>query len=236
MRLVVAPLVVDLGSAWETGSPTKSLYAFELLISLCRRPTRRFYLAQDFYWYNPARLPSPAAWVTVKRVRVKDSVNYVWWLSKTPEPRADNSHVVQEYTPAMRRLIESGSYNRGRRPSGHVVREGFVADRGGAIPPNLLCIANTGNDKAYIDGCKRIGCRPHPARFPAELPKFFIEFLTNEGDLVVDPFAGSNTTGSVAEAVGRRWLAVDSDADYVRGSQGRFENLQLELASMALDA
>jgi len=233
---VLAPtgsLVVDLGSAWESGSPTKSLYAFELLISLCRRPSRRFHLAQDFYWFNPARLPSPASWVTVKRVRVKDAVNYVWWLSKTPHPKADNSRVVQEYTPAMRRLIDSGSYNRGRRPSGHVIREGFTADRGGSIPPNLLCIPNTGNDREYLEATKRAGLRPHPARFPLDLPRFFIEFLTDPGDLVVDPFAGSNTTGCAAEALGRRWIAIDADAEYVEGSQARFEGLQLEMAPFA---
>lgn len=67
-------------------------------------------MAQDFYWYNPARLPSPAQWVTVERVRVKDSVNYIWWLSKTPHPKADNSRVLREYTDAMKRLIDSGTY------------------------------------------------------------------------------------------------------------------------------
>lgn len=233
---VLAPhgsLVIDLGSAWEPKSPTKSLYAFELLISLCRRPRRRFHLAQDFYWFNPARLPSPAQWVTIKRVRAKDAVNYVWWLSKTPNPRADNRKVVEEYTPAMRRLIRSGVYNRGRRPSGHVIGEGFTADRGGAIPPNLLCISNTGNDKMYADGCKRLGLRPHPARFPHDLPRFFIDFLTNDGDIVLDPFAGSNVTGSVAESLGRRWIAIDCDEDYVAGSRVRFENLQLQLTSNA---
>ena len=87
-------LVIDLGGAWEAGQPVKSIYAFELLVSLCRRPNRPFVLAQDFYWYNPARLPSPAQWVTVERVRAKDSVNYVWWLSKTPNPKADNRRVL----------------------------------------------------------------------------------------------------------------------------------------------
>lgn len=223
-------LVIDLGGSWEPGRPIKSLYAFELLISLCRRPNRRFHLAQDFYWYNPARLPTPAAWVTVRRLRAKDAVNYIWWLSKSPEPKADNSRVTREYTQGMKRLIETGTYNRGRRPSGHVVREGFTRDRGGAIPPNLLCISNTGNDKAYIDACKTAGRKPHPARFAPDVPRFFIEMLTDVGDFVMDPFAGSNVTGQVAESLGRRWLSLDVDRDYVEGSAVRFENLQAEIA------
>jgi DNA modification methylase len=216
-------LVIDLGSAWEPGVPVKSLYAFELLIQLCRRPSERFYLAQDFYWYNPARLPTPASWVTVERVRAKDAVNYVWWLSKTPHPKADNTRVVRDYTKAMTKLLESGSYNRGRRPSGHVVGEGFTKDRGGAIPPNLLAISNTGNDREYLAACASTGQKPHPARFPADLPRFFVEMLSEPGDLILDPFAGSNVTGSVAEELGRRWLSVDLDADYVIGSAARFE-------------
>lgn len=226
-------LVIDLGSAWEAGTPTKSLYAFELLVSLCRRPQRRYHLAQDFYWYNPARLPTPASWVTIKRIRVKDAVNYIWWLSKSPEPKANNANVVREYTPAMKRLIESGSYNRGRRPSGHVVREGFTEDRGGSIPPNLLCVSNTGNDKEYIDACRRSGRKPHPARFPADIPRFFIELLTDVDDLVIDPFAGSNMTGMVAETVGRNWISIDTDPDYVLGSSARFDGIQVEIGSAA---
>jgi len=226
-------LVIDLGGAWEGGQPVKSIYAFELLVSLCRRPNRPFVLAQDFYWYNPARLPSPAQWVTIERVRAKDSVNYVWWLSKTPNPKADNRRVLREYTDSMKRLIDSGTYNRGRRPSGHVIREGFTEDRGGAIPPNLLAISNTGNDKDYLDSCRARELRPHPARFPAELPDFFINMLTEKGDLVVDPFAGSNVTGAVAEAVGRTWISVDIDDHYLRGSVARFENLQLKIVESA---
>jgi site-specific DNA-methyltransferase (cytosine-N4-specific) len=223
-------LVIDLGGSWERGRPVKSLYAFELLISLCRRPHRQFHLAQDFYWYNPARLPTPAAWVTVRRLRAKDAINYLWWLSKTPEPKADNSRVTRDYTRGMKRLIETGTYNRGRRPSGHVVREGFTKDRGGAIPPNLLAISNTGNDSDYVNSCKERGLKPHPARFAPDVPRFFIEMLTEPGDLVIDPFAGSNVTGQVAESLGRSWLSIEIDRDYLEGSAVRFETLQAELS------
>jgi site-specific DNA-methyltransferase (cytosine-N4-specific) len=64
--------------------------------------------------------------------------------------------------------------------------------------------------------------RIHPARFPAALPSFFINMLTSEDDIVVDPFAGSNTTGAVAESLQRRWIAVESVEDYLKGSQFRF--------------
>ena len=226
-------LVLDLGGAWESGHPVKSIYQFELLVSLCRRPEYRFHLAQDFYWFNPARLPSPAQWVTVERVRAKDSINYVWWLSKTPNPKADNAKVTGEYGKAMRRLLKTGTYNRGPRPSGHVVGEGFTNDRGGAIQPNLLVASNTATDHRYRDAVTQAGLPIHPARYPEDVPRPFIEMLTDPGDLVVDPFAGSNMTGQVAETLARRWLAVDADPTYVEGSRYRFEGLQLEMATQS---
>jgi DNA modification methylase len=226
-------LVLDLGGAWEQGRPVKSIYHFELLVSLCRRPEYQFHLAQDFYWYNPARLPSPAQWVTVQRVRAKDSMNYLWWLSKTPDPKADNAKVVGAYGPAMKKLLASGTYNRGRRPSGHVIRDGFTNDRGGAIQPNLLVFSNTGNDTRYREACTKAGFPIHPARYPGDVPRVFIEMLTDPGDLVVDPFAGSNVTGFVAEILDRRWLSVDLDPAYVEGSRFRFDAVQGELAAEA---
>ncbi|MBV9688294.1 MAG: site-specific DNA-methyltransferase [Ktedonobacteraceae bacterium] len=77
-------LVIDIGGSWISGQPTRSLYHYELLIMLCRE--YHFHLAQEFYWWNPSKLPTPAEWVTVRRIRVKDAVNCVWWLSKTPYP------------------------------------------------------------------------------------------------------------------------------------------------------
>lgn len=222
-------LVVDLGGAWESGNPVKSIYQFELLVSLCRRPERKFFLAQDFYWFNPARLPSPAQWVTVERVRAKDSINCIWWLSKAPNPKSDNSKVTGTYGAAMQRLLETGTYNRGRRPSGHVVSEGFTKDRGGSIQPNLLVVANTGNDSPYRDAVESEGLPVHPARFPEDVPRPFIEMLTDPGDFVLDPFAGSNVTGKVAESLGRRWMSIDIDSDYIQGSRHRFTNSQPEL-------
>ena len=62
----------------------------------------------------------------------------------------------------------------------------------------------------------------HPARFPSEVPAFFIKMLTDEGDTVLDIFGGSNTTGFAAEALGRKWLTFDLNRDYLTASVFRF--------------
>lgn len=210
--------VLDIGGAWLPGVPVRSIYHFELAVKLARE----FCLAQEFYWYNPARLPTPAEWVTVRRVRVKDAVNMVWWFSKTEWPKADNRAVLQPYSDSMKHLIEHG-YTAKKRPSGHEISTKFQKDNGGSIPPNLIQIANTESNSEYLRECKKRGIKPHPARYPESLAKFFIDFLTDEGDLIVDPFAGSNVTGAVCNAEARRWIAVELESKYVEGSAIRFD-------------
>jgi DNA modification methylase len=212
-------LVMDIGGAWTPRRPTRSLYHFEVLIALCREFA--FHLAQEFFWYNPAKLPSPAEWVTVRKIRVKDAVNCIWWLSKTANPKADNRRVLVEYSPDMLRLLKRG-YRPKVRPSGHVITHKF-ADKGGAIPPNILIFGNNDANGAYMSKCQEAGIKPHPARFPIQLPTFFIRYLTDPGDLVLDPFAGSNTAGEAAEREGRRWLAFEREAPYLAGSVFRFD-------------
>ncbi|MBD2253507.1 DNA-methyltransferase [Nostoc parmelioides] len=211
--------ILDLGGAYLPGNPVRSIYQYELLVRLCKEVG--FFLAQEFYHYNPARLPTPAEWVTIRRVRVKDAVNIVWWLSKTPNPKADNKKILKPYSQSMKRLLKKG-YKAQVRPSGHDISDKFQKDNQGAIPPNLLEIANTESNSTYLRRCKAAGVKPHPARFPQGFAEFFIKFLTDEGDLVLDPFAGSNTTGFVAETWQRRWIAVEINQDYVLGSRYRF--------------
>jgi len=213
--------VLDIGGSWNKGEPTRSLYHFELLLSLCGRDGP-FHLAQEFYWYNPAKMPAPAQWVTVERIRVKDSVNPIWWLSKTARPKASNRRVLKPYTKSMECLLSNG-YNAGPRPSGHVVSDHWGRRQKGAIPANLIIAANTRSNDPYLRGCKKYGLDVNPARFVPAIPEFFIKFLTSPGDLVLDPFAGSNVVGEVAQRLGRRWISIDINEEYVLGSAFRFD-------------
>ncbi len=215
--------VLDMGGSWVPGQPTRSLYLYELVLTLCRECG--FHLAQDMFWWNPAKLPTPAEWVTVRRIRVKDAIDYVWWLSPTPWPKASNSRVLTPYSGAMEDLLKNG-YKAKLRPSGHDISEKFVVDNEAAIPPNLIAVANTESNSQYLRYCKDHNISPHPARFPGDLPEYFIRMLTDAGDLVIDPFAGSCVTGEVAERLGRRWICVDNVEEYLKGALGRFQSQQ----------
>ena len=211
--------VLNIGGSYNAGSPTRSLYHFRLLIMLCDEIG--FHLAQECFWYNPAKLPTPAEWVNVRRIRIKDSVEYVWWFSKSPFPKANNRRVLTEYSADMRRLIERG-YRAKERPSGHKITAKFQVNHGGSIPSNVIERGNNESNSEYIRRCAQSGLKAHPARFPAALPEFFIKLLTDEGDRVLDPFAGSNTTGAVAEALNRRWTGLELEPRYVENSKLRF--------------
>lgn len=226
--------VLNIGGSYNQGMPTRSLYQFKLLIALVEEIG--FHLAQECFWYNPAKMPMPAEWVTVRRIRIKDSVEYVWWFSKTPWPKASNLNVLKEYSPDMIRLNRRG-VRATVRPSGHVIRNSFdKVQAGGAIPGNVVedalaeipvpdAMLRFGNNAANDDYAKRtkeLGLKMHPARFPSSLPDFFIRLLTDENDMVVDPFAGSNTTGVVAEGLKRRWIALEQHSEYLEASKVRF--------------
>lgn len=214
--------VLDLGGAYLPGYPVRAIYQFELLVRLVKE--LGFFLAQEFFHFNPSRLPSPAEWVNVRRIRVKDSVNVVWWLSISEYPKANNRNILRPYSDSMKDLLKNG-YKAKTRPSGWDISDKFQKDNHGAIPPNLLALANTESNSSYLRRCKEAGIKPHPARFPADFPKFFIHFLTDQNDIVLDPFAGSNTTGHVAELLKRRWLAFEIDKTYLEGSIYRFHEV-----------
>jgi site-specific DNA-methyltransferase (cytosine-N4-specific) len=215
-------LVIHIGGSWIKKKPVKSLYHYELLITLCK--DIKFYLAQDLYWFNKAKLPGPAQWVTVKRWRLKDAVDHVWWLSKTPYPKADNKKILKEYSSSMKELLRNNNYYKPNvlRPSEHKISDKFYNGHKGAIPANLLDYSNTDSRSKYILLCKKYGIKPHPARYPLGLPEFFIKFLTDRGDRVLDPFGGSYVTGEAAEKLGRKWMCFEIRPDYLRGSMLRF--------------
>lgn len=216
-------IVIEIGNAWESGFPIQSTLPIEALLAF--KNAGNFHLCQEFIHYNPAKLPTPIEWVNKKRERVKDSFTRIWWLSKNPHPKANNKNVLVPYSKQMEKLLKSGKYNAGKRPSEHDIgTDSFSKNNGGAIPSNVIIASNTVSTDGYLQYCKHNNLEIHPARMPKELPEFFIQFLTEENDLVFDPFGGSNTTGYIAETLNRKWITVEAEEKYIEGSKGRFSN------------
>jgi site-specific DNA-methyltransferase (cytosine-N4-specific) len=233
-------IVMEVGNSWEPGKPVMSTLALESLLAFLREGELN--LCQQFVWHNPARLPSPAQWVTVERIRIKDSYTHLWWMAPSERPKADNRRVLTEYSTSMKALLKRKTYNSGQRPSEHNIgATSFLTNHGGAIPPSVLkfeqasntdddqnssviTLANTQAATDYQLYCREHSLETHPARMPLGLAKFFIKFLTEPGDMVLDPFAGSNTTGAAAEHLERHWSAIELNEAYIEGSKGRFRD------------
>lgn len=214
-------IVIEIGNAWNNGEPTFSTLPMETLLEFKNRCG--LYLCQEFIYYNPARLPGPIEWVNKKRIRVKDSFTRIWWMSTTPYPYANNKEVLEEYSKQMNKLLESGKYNAGKRPSEHKISESaFSINNGGAIPSNVIIAPNTDSKGSYLEKCKESGLPIHPARMPHQIPEFFIKMLTQPQDIVLDCFAGSNTTGYCADILDRRWISIEANKEYYQGSKYRF--------------
>ena len=235
-------IVIELGNSWEPGRPVQSLLPLRSLLEFVSNPEASLRLVQEFVCYNPSRLPSPAQWVTVNRLRTVDSYTHVWWISNSDLPKADNRRVLRPYSDSMAKLLRRGTFNAGKRPSEHSINEfAFLKDCGGSIAhnffelenldatrrvrlPNAFSFSNTASNDFYTRCCAKMKIKPHPARMPIGLAAFFLEYLTDRGDLVMDPFAGSNTTGYAAARLGRQWISVDAEAKYALQSKIRFQD------------
>jgi hypothetical protein len=156
-------IVLEMGNAWEPGQPVMSTLALEALLKFVKDGELK--LIQQFICHNPARLPSPAQWVNVERIRLKDAYTHLWWMAPHERPYADNRNVLKPYSPSMVHLLKSGKYNSGKRPSQHTIGEkSFLTDNKGAIPSNVLSFSNTGNGDRYQRYCRKYRLELHPAR------------------------------------------------------------------------
>jgi len=238
-------IVMELGNAWEKGKPVMSTLPLKALLAF--QENAGLHLCQEFIVYNPAKLPTPAQWVNVERIRVKDAFTRVWWLSANEKPKANNKKVLTQYSDSMKTLLKKGTYNAGVRPSEHRIGEkSFLTNHGGAIPPNVLVppiedmlpelievlpISNTGSMTRFQKYCRDNGLPLHPARMPLKLVEFFMNFLTDPGDMILDPFAGSNTTGVVADYMKRKWISIEVKPEYIEASEFRFSIPRTQLES-----
>lgn len=235
-------IVIELGNSWVSGRPVQSLLHLESLIEFVNDPDANLRLCQQFVCYNPSRLPSPAEWVTIRRIRLTDSYTNIWWMAKTDYPKADNRKVLRPYSKSMKSLLKRQDYNSGKRPSEHVISEdGFLVDHGGSISqnlfeieamdpnrqvrlPNAFSMSNSSSNDYFTRTCKDRKINIHPARMPLGLASFFVQFLTDPGDLVLDPFAGSNTTGFAAEKLYRNWVSIEINDKYAEQAQIRLQD------------
>lgn len=206
-------IVLDFGNTWSKGIPAFNIYQFRILLKLV--DDYGLYLACPMYWYNPSRLPLPAIFTAKRKLRPVDKIDNVWWLCKSPlETKSDMTQVLVPYSKSMKKFFRK-----------HRNNKSMSWQKGeGALPCNLLEIPNTNNRSQYHVACRKLKIKGQPSTMPPKLAEWFIKALTVEGDLILDIFAGSNTTGYVAETLNRRFITIEERLEYVAKSSFRFLN------------
>jgi len=207
------------------GSPARSMYVERLLIALHDR--FGLHLMDRLVWRNPSKPPGPIQYASKARTQLNVEYEPVYWLTNDPHRvRSNNRRVLQAHTERHLDLIKNGGEQRNARYSdgAYAIRNGsFSNQTEGKIPRNVLTFGHRcAAQIAYKKAAREMGLPVHGAPMPLKLASFLVEFLSEPGDLIADPFGGSFTTADAAERLGRRWLSTEVMVEYVLGGSTRF--------------
>lgn len=210
---------------FESKSPARSLYVERLIIALHDR--LGLSLMDRMPWVNLSKPPGPTHWACVKRVQLTTAYEPIFWFTNDPRRvRSDNRRVLEPHTERHTRLMQAGGARRTAEygDGAYKIRpDSYGRITEGKIPRNVIQRGHSCNDtRAYRDFADTLGLPSHGAMQPTSIPDFFIRFLTEPDELVVDPFGGTIRTGLAAERLGRRWLVTEWILQYVRGAAELF--------------
>ena len=222
-------LTLNVGNeVFEPGSPARSLYRERLTIALHER--LGLHSMDLLIWHNASKPPGPTAWASKKRVQLNVAWEPILWFAKDPlRVKADNRRVLLPHTTRHQKLIDRAGETRTAvfGDGAYRIRPGaFGSPTEGRIPRNVLQFGHRCKDQdRYRAYARERGLPVHAAAMPLALASFLVRWLTEPGDLVTDPFAGSVTTGRAAEVNGRRWMVTEKFLQYLQGAAGRFDGL-----------
>lgn len=164
----------------------------------------------DYIWVKPNAMPG--YWPN----RLRDEWEYCFHMTKQTKFAMYQGAVRQRIGDwADKRLSKLTGKSNGRHNSEN--NSGFGRDLRKWVGKEFVLPGNT--VKVPLVG-KNMG---HPAAFPVGLPEFFIKLLTKPGDKVLDPFAGSGSTGLAAEQLDRNVVLIDNNEDYYQVMERRLK-------------
>ncbi len=213
------------GDIFESKKPSRSLYLERLVLALNDR--LGLALMDRIPWVNYSKPPAPTYWACVNRVQLATAYEPLYWFTNDPDHvRADNRRVLEAHSAQHQRLMALGGEGRSATYGNGAYRirpDSFGRVTAGRIPRNVMERGHACSDtKAYRRQAHAMGLPKHGAIQPTSIPDFFIRFLTEPGELVVDPFGGTVKTGLAAERLGRRWLVTEWMYEYLRGAAEMF--------------
>lgn len=217
-------VVINVGDVFEPGSPAKSTYIEELILALRKR--LGLYLMNRIVWESN-KPPGPIQWASKQRIQLNEGYEHVLWFCNDPQRcLADNRRVLEPHTERHQKLIQGGGESRVATYGDGALRlrpGSYQNKTDGAILRTVWKISNNcASQRRYKQRARELGLQAHGASMPLALARRVIRFMTQVDQLVVDPFAGSITTGLAAELEHRRWACTELFYEYVRGAAERF--------------
>ena len=207
-------------------SPARSMYQERLVLALHDR--LGLHKMDTFIWVAN-KAPTPFAWASKQRVQLNSGYEPVYWFTNNPKKvKSNNQRVLHAHSETHHSFVHAGGAKTASIQSdgSHRKRVGAYSNpTEGRIARNVQSFAmcKADQNKAYREFCQKHNLPTHGASMPINLAKFFIEFLTEENDLVVDPFGGRLKTAMAAESLNRRWLTTERIPEYVLGAAGGFD-------------
>lgn len=180
----------------------KSLYVMETVIRLAK-----IFMWKDTFIWNKKN-PFP----TGSNRRLKDGFEYCFWFSKGKQYKFYPNNVLikseSKFLESEKKRSNLGNHNC-YNGSGFKMNRRFVSDY--IRPSNVITLATDTENHV------------HPATFPVGLPQFFINLMTETGDVVLDPFMGSGTTGVASGKAGRDFIGIEISEEYCKIAEERIQ-------------
>jgi DNA modification methylase len=156
-----------------------------------------WYLRQDIIWHKPNPMPE-----AVKNRCVK-SHEYIFLLSLEPQYYFDYKAIQEKAV-----YVGDNRASRGDSRRDEPLAASMAAD---SQPTQEFR-----NKRSVWSINTAQSGEAHFAVFPEKIPELCIKAGTKEGDVVLDPFMGSGTTGNVAKRLGRKWIGIELNEDYAK--------------------
>jgi site-specific DNA-methyltransferase (cytosine-N4-specific) len=213
---------------FEHKSPARSLYLERTILALHDR--LGLHLMDRIPWVNRSKPPAPTYWACVQRFQLAVAWEPILWFTNDPlAVRSDNRRVLEPHTDKHKAFMKNGGDKRtvAFGDGAYKLRPGsFGRETPGRIPKNIVEVGHACSDtNAVRRAAKSLGQSAHGAMFPTRLCDFFVRFLTEKNDLVVDPFGGSQKVALSAERHNRRWVTTERMYEYLQQAQALFKGL-----------
>lgn len=200
--------ILNINDKIESG--LRSTYVYQLIISISNYTKWKLY--DRYVWYKKSTLPS------TNKKRLNDRIEYIFHFVKFSNNFKSNMDAVREpYQESSLKRFKNNVHGNDK----------ILSDGTTILTTKKQSIPNPKGTKPItvfrFDTCSALRGIKHPAPFHPQLPNFFIKWLTEKNDLVLDPFVGSGTTAISCIMNNRKYIGFDINSKYIKDSRRRIQ-------------